>query len=173
MVLKVIWSLCLITCLPACSLVMMCSNPFQGGVFKNKLTWGVRSTQSKASTMKGSGKQKRLALSLVNNNMGLAAYIHCVSGYGKLSFTFCFLSTSVSCTCIFSIITCMFSGMSQLLEMLESYAQFEIDEITGEALTMHDRIDLHYNRINDLQVSDVISTPVWWPGSGQWSRKKE
>lgn len=63
--------------------------------------------------------------------------------------------------------------MSQLLEMLESYAQFEIDEITGEALTMHDRIDLHYNRINDLQVSDVISTPVWWLGSGQWSRKKE
>ncbi|CAG5126688.1 unnamed protein product, partial [Candidula unifasciata] len=39
-----------------------------------------------------------------------------------------------------------------LLEMLESYAQFEIDEITGEALTMHDRIDLHYNRINDLQM---------------------
>ncbi|CAL1539785.1 unnamed protein product [Lymnaea stagnalis] len=39
----------------------------------------------------------------------------------------------------------------QLLEMLESYAQFEIDEITGEALTMHDRIDLHYNRVNALQ----------------------
>lgn len=167
MVLKVICSLCLITCLPACSLVMMCSNPFQGGVFKNKLTWGVRSTQSKASTIKGSGKQKRLALSLVNKNMGLAAYIHCVSACGKLSFTFCFLSTSVSW------LTCIFSVMSQLLEMLESYAQFEIDEITGEALTMHDRIDLHYNRINDLQVSDVISTPVWWLGSGQWSRKKE
>lgn len=40
----------------------------------------------------------------------------------------------------------------QLLEMLESYAQFEIDEITGEALTMHDRIDLHYDRVTALQV---------------------
>ncbi|XP_055884455.1 RNA helicase aquarius-like [Biomphalaria glabrata] len=39
----------------------------------------------------------------------------------------------------------------QLLDMLESYAQFEIDEITGEAFTMHDRIDLHYNRVNALQ----------------------
>lgn len=40
--------------------------------------------------------------------------------------------------------------------MLESYAQFEIDEITGEALTMHDRIDLHYNKVNDLQVRYFI-----------------
>ncbi|PVD23785.1 hypothetical protein C0Q70_17059 [Pomacea canaliculata] len=39
----------------------------------------------------------------------------------------------------------------QLLEMLERYAEFEIDEKTGEALTIHDRIDLHYNRIAGLQ----------------------
>ncbi|XP_005109242.1 RNA helicase aquarius [Aplysia californica] len=40
---------------------------------------------------------------------------------------------------------------SQLLSMLESYAHFEIDDITGEALNMHDRIDIHYNRVNALQ----------------------
>lgn len=39
----------------------------------------------------------------------------------------------------------------QLLEALESYAQFEIDEVTGEALTWHDRMDVHYNRVNALQ----------------------
>ena len=32
------------------------------------------------------------------------------------------------------------------------YAEFEIDEIQGEALTVHDRIDLHYNRVTALQV---------------------
>lgn len=40
---------------------------------------------------------------------------------------------------------------TQLLEMLEMYAQFEIDEKTGEALTVHDRIDLHYDRVTALQ----------------------
>ncbi|KAK7100268.1 RNA helicase aquarius-like [Littorina saxatilis] len=39
----------------------------------------------------------------------------------------------------------------QLLTMLEMYAEFEIDEIQGEALTVHDRIDLHYNRVTALQ----------------------
>jgi hypothetical protein len=39
-----------------------------------------------------------------------------------------------------------------LLEMLEMYAEFEIDEIQGEALTIHDRIDLHYDRVTALQV---------------------
>jgi hypothetical protein len=36
--------------------------------------------------------------------------------------------------------------------MLEMYAEFEIDEIQGEALTIHDRIDLHYDRVTALQV---------------------
>ncbi|GAB1609948.1 RNA helicase aquarius [Argonauta hians] len=39
----------------------------------------------------------------------------------------------------------------QLLDMLEMYAEFEINDQTGEALTLHDRIDLHYNRITALQ----------------------
>ena len=39
----------------------------------------------------------------------------------------------------------------QLLSMLESYAQFEINDITGEPLNMHDRIDIHYSRVNNLQ----------------------
>lgn len=39
----------------------------------------------------------------------------------------------------------------QLLSMLESYAMFEIDDTTGEALNMHDLIDIHYNRVNELQ----------------------
>ncbi|XP_071117060.1 RNA helicase aquarius-like [Haliotis cracherodii] len=39
----------------------------------------------------------------------------------------------------------------QLLDMLAVYGGFEIDEQTGEALTVHDRIDLHYNRVTKLQ----------------------
>ncbi|XP_069126359.1 LOW QUALITY PROTEIN: RNA helicase aquarius-like [Argopecten irradians] len=39
----------------------------------------------------------------------------------------------------------------ELLEMLQRYAEFEIDDQTGEALTIHDRIDLHYNRVLALQ----------------------
>lgn len=42
--------------------------------------------------------------------------------------------------------------------MLERYAEFEIDEKTGEALTIHDRIDLHYNRIAGLQVCMMLWT---------------
>lgn len=36
--------------------------------------------------------------------------------------------------------------------MLKAYAEFEIDEGTGEALNIHNRIDLHYNRVLALQV---------------------
>lgn len=39
----------------------------------------------------------------------------------------------------------------QLLEMLSSYTEFEIDDITGEALTLHNRIDIHYDRVLKLQ----------------------
>ena len=42
--------------------------------------------------------------------------------------------------------------MFQLLDMLKVYAEFEIDEQTGEALTIHNRIDLHYDRVLALQV---------------------
>ena len=35
--------------------------------------------------------------------------------------------------------------------MLQRYAEFEIDDRTGEALTVHDRIDLHYDRVLALQ----------------------
>ncbi|ESP05343.1 hypothetical protein LOTGIDRAFT_227972 [Lottia gigantea] len=40
---------------------------------------------------------------------------------------------------------------TELLDMLIKYAEFEIDERTGEALTIHDRIDLHYNTVGKLQ----------------------
>lgn len=40
---------------------------------------------------------------------------------------------------------------TELLDMLKVYAEFEIDEQTGEALTIHNRIDLHYNRVLALQ----------------------
>ncbi|XP_052775236.1 RNA helicase aquarius-like [Mya arenaria] len=40
---------------------------------------------------------------------------------------------------------------TELLEMLKVYAEFEIDEGTGEALTVHDRIDKHYDRVLALQ----------------------
>ncbi|KAK6179554.1 hypothetical protein SNE40_011884 [Patella caerulea] len=40
---------------------------------------------------------------------------------------------------------------TELLDMLCVYAEFEIDERTGEALTIHDRIDIHYNRVLALQ----------------------
>lgn len=36
--------------------------------------------------------------------------------------------------------------------MLSSYTEFEIDDITGEALTLHNRIDIHYDRVLKLQV---------------------
>ena len=36
--------------------------------------------------------------------------------------------------------------------MLNAYTEFEIDDTTGEALTIHDRLDIHYNRILKLQV---------------------
>lgn len=39
----------------------------------------------------------------------------------------------------------------QLMDMLEMYIEFEINDQTGEALTLHDRIDLHYNKIAALQ----------------------
>ena len=45
----------------------------------------------------------------------------------------------------------------QLLDMLKAYAEFEIDEGTGEALNIHNRIDLHYNRVLALQVNIFIS----------------
>ena len=47
----------------------------------------------------------------------------------------------------------IFVLLFQLLEMLKSYAEFEIDDITGEALTIHKRLDIHYNRVLALQVS--------------------
>ncbi|CAC5409596.1 AQR [Mytilus coruscus] len=40
---------------------------------------------------------------------------------------------------------------SELLDMLNAYTEFEIDDTTGEALTIHDRLDIHYNRILKLQ----------------------
>lgn len=43
---------------------------------------------------------------------------------------------------------------TQLLEMLSSYTEFEIDDITGEALTLHNRIDIHYDRVLKLQVQN-------------------
>lgn len=43
----------------------------------------------------------------------------------------------------------------QLLETLRTYADFEINDQTGEALTLHDRIELHYNQVLALQVYDV------------------
>ena len=43
----------------------------------------------------------------------------------------------------------------QLLDMLKVYAEFEIDEQTGEALNLHNRIDLHYNRVLALQVLET------------------
>ena len=55
------------------------------------------------------------------------------------------------------------------------YAEFEIDEIQGEALTVHDRIDLHYNRVTALQVCYwivcqcmhfVSSVMCVWGGTG-------
>uniref|UniRef100_A0A0L8GB52 RNA helicase aquarius n=1 Tax=Octopus bimaculoides TaxID=37653 RepID=A0A0L8GB52_OCTBM len=39
----------------------------------------------------------------------------------------------------------------QLLDMLEMYVEFEINDQNGEALTIHDRIDIHYNKITALQ----------------------
>ncbi|KAL5015941.1 hypothetical protein ScPMuIL_005530 [Solemya velum] len=39
----------------------------------------------------------------------------------------------------------------QLLDMLRTYADFEINDQTGEALTIHDRIELHYSRVLALQ----------------------
>jgi hypothetical protein len=36
---------------------------------------------------------------------------------------------------------------------LNAYTEFEIDDTTGEALTIHDRLDIHYNKILKLQVS--------------------
>ena len=36
------------------------------------------------------------------------------------------------------------------------YAEFEIDEVLGEPLTLHDRIDLHYNRVTALQVCFAV-----------------
>ena len=44
----------------------------------------------------------------------------------------------------------------QLLDMLRVYAEFEIDEGTGEALNIHNRIDLHYNRVLALQVGTML-----------------
>ncbi|XP_062579933.1 RNA helicase aquarius-like [Saccostrea cucullata] len=58
------------------------------------------------------------------------------------------------------VVKCQLSNLSkrsegklfgQLLEMLKSYTEFEIDDITGEALTLHDRIDIHYDRVLQLQ----------------------
>ena len=42
--------------------------------------------------------------------------------------------------------------------MLKLYAEFEIDESTGEALTIHNRIDLHYNKMLALQVDKYSET---------------
>jgi len=46
----------------------------------------------------------------------------------------------------------------QLLEMLEFYAGFEINDQSGEALTDHEMMDIHYDRITSLQVSDRITS---------------
>ena len=45
--------------------------------------------------------------------------------------------------------------------MLKVYAEFEIDEQTGEALTIHNRIDLHYNRVLALQVGETSQIDRW------------
>ncbi|XP_041357905.1 RNA helicase aquarius-like [Gigantopelta aegis] len=39
----------------------------------------------------------------------------------------------------------------ELLDILQVYAGFEINEQTGEALTVHERLDLHYDRVIRLQ----------------------
>jgi len=48
----------------------------------------------------------------------------------------------------------------QLLDMLKAYAEFEIDEVNGEALDLHNRIDLHDNRVFALQVRTSYDIPV-------------
>ena len=42
--------------------------------------------------------------------------------------------------------------MTQLLDMLEFYAGFEINDLTGEPMTDREMTDLHYKRIRALQV---------------------
>ena len=40
-----------------------------------------------------------------------------------------------------------------MLDMLKFYAGFEINDQTGLALTDHDMLDIHYDKITSLQVS--------------------
>lgn len=40
---------------------------------------------------------------------------------------------------------------TQLLDMLRFYSGFEINDVTGTALTDHEMMDLHYNKITSLQ----------------------
>ena len=48
----------------------------------------------------------------------------------------------------------------QLLDMLTFYCGFEINEVTGEALTDGEMTSAHYHKITSLQVpSDVSSSP--------------
>ena len=42
--------------------------------------------------------------------------------------------------------------MTQLLDMLEFYAGFEINDLTGEPMTDREMTDLHYKRIRAVQV---------------------
>ncbi|XP_065342666.1 RNA helicase aquarius [Cloeon dipterum] len=48
---------------------------------------------------------------------------------------------------------------SQLLEMLEFYANFEINDETGDPLTDHDMTQLHYSRITSLQKAAFAKFP--------------
>ena len=47
----------------------------------------------------------------------------------------------------------------QLLDMLKFYARFEINDQTGDPLTDHDMMQLHYNRITELQKAAFVKFP--------------
>ena len=43
--------------------------------------------------------------------------------------------------------------------MLKFYARFEINDQTGDALTDHDMMQIHYNRITALQKAALVKYP--------------
>lgn len=49
--------------------------------------------------------------------------------------------------------------LPQLLDMLKFYTKFEINDETGDALTDHDMIQIHYSKIKSLQLAVFAKYP--------------
>lgn len=65
---------------------------------------------------------------------------------------------------LFSIIFKVNFLAFKLLELLQFYAKFEINDESGDPLTDHDMMQLHYSSITSLQVTDkahLFCTTCW------------